>query len=403
MAQNEVDMTAPPMNEDTTTVAAAVDETISESTGQEDQHAATEAAINTVQTGGENIPITAAVVGEEAMQTEPVHAESAPQAVAEADPPQALPDAAPAVVESAHASEAVTTETNDEHNGTSAMQEDSGAANAEQATNEMTKEAPTTEANIDNANGPSAGNTFGQDLLSLASSMVSHANSQENDSTAAGLPVHDAATGGDALETASAVQPQTQPAASDGHETNDTTNGTSASVTVPAAASAAAAAAEGEVQTAEQIPDVSTTHRADSDIEEGEELSSPPRRTSHLEEVGDRELQYQRGSQRSMSPGSTRALRSRDGRSRSPGRQRRPSPVRDGQPPKRIYNRDELFKVYIGGLPEKTELLDLQDCFSQFGEIGHIELKTGYAFIVSNDTIFELCYRELELMVLLCR
>lgn len=393
MAQNEVDMTAPSMSQDTITGAASVDQTISESTGQEDQHAATDSINDTVQSGGENVPITAPAVNEEAMQTEPAHAESAPQAVAEADPSQPMPDAAaPVAAEPAPVPETAPIEAGSMHTEVTTTLEDNGTATAatstaEQATKEMTKEASSTNVNIDNANATPAANTFGQDLLSLASSMVPHANPQEDDGTAAGLPVHDVATGGDALETASVVQPQIQSAESNGHETNDTTNGTSASVTVPAVA--ASALAEGEVQTAEQIPDVSTTHRADSDIEEGEELSSPPRRTSNLEEVGDRESQYQRGSQRSISPGSTRALRSRDGRSRSPGRQRRPSPVRDGQPPKRIYNRDELFKVYIGGLPEKTELLDLQDCFGQFGEIGHIELKTGYAFIVSNDTRFQ--------------
>lgn len=40
-------------------------------------------------------------------------------------------------------------------------------------------------------------------------------------------------------------------------------------------------------------------------------------------------------------------------------------------------------KIYIGGLPPRTERADLEDCFGQFGEIDHLELKTGYAFIVS--------------------
>lgn len=40
-------------------------------------------------------------------------------------------------------------------------------------------------------------------------------------------------------------------------------------------------------------------------------------------------------------------------------------------------------KIYIGGLPAKTTRDDLEDCFGQFGRIDHLELKTGYAFIVS--------------------
>ena len=40
------------------------------------------------------------------------------------------------------------------------------------------------------------------------------------------------------------------------------------------------------------------------------------------------------------------------------------------------------MKIYIGGLPERTEQLDLEDCFGQFGKIAHIELKLGFAFIV---------------------
>lgn len=136
--------------------------------------------------------------------------------------------------------------------------------------------------------------------------------------------------------------------------------------------------------TASEAPDETATasaiRTADSDIEEGEELSSPPRPAAR--EINTEQSSYSQ-SRRSPSPtASSRHQRSRDGRSRSPGRQRRPSPVRDGET-KPSIDRSELFKVYIGGLPEKTEFADLQDCFSQFGEIGHIELKLGYAFIVS--------------------
>jgi hypothetical protein len=42
------------------------------------------------------------------------------------------------------------------------------------------------------------------------------------------------------------------------------------------------------------------------------------------------------------------------------------------------------MKIYIGGLPERTERRDLEDCFGQFGEISHIELRLGFAFIVSD-------------------
>lgn len=42
-----------------------------------------------------------------------------------------------------------------------------------------------------------------------------------------------------------------------------------------------------------------------------------------------------------------------------------------------------LFKLYIGGLPEKAEIDDVKDCFGQFGKIAHIEFRVGYAFIVS--------------------
>ncbi|TFK76747.1 hypothetical protein BDN72DRAFT_829902 [Pluteus cervinus] len=38
-------------------------------------------------------------------------------------------------------------------------------------------------------------------------------------------------------------------------------------------------------------------------------------------------------------------------------------------------------KVYIGGLPEHTRYEDLQRCFSQFGTITTIELKTGFGFV----------------------
>lgn len=113
-------------------------------------------------------------------------------------------------------------------------------------------------------------------------------------------------------------------------------------------------------------------HQPDSDIEEGEELGSPPPAQTQQETIP---------RHRSKSPSAGAISRRREGRSRSPERERRPSPQR-GQP-KASVNREELFKVYIGGLPEKTELQDLEDCFGQFGEIGHIELKLGYAFIVS--------------------
>ena len=45
-------------------------------------------------------------------------------------------------------------------------------------------------------------------------------------------------------------------------------------------------------------------------------------------------------------------------------------------------NEGPRTKIYIGGLPPRTERADLEDCFGQFGEIEHVELKTGYAFIV---------------------
>lgn len=39
-------------------------------------------------------------------------------------------------------------------------------------------------------------------------------------------------------------------------------------------------------------------------------------------------------------------------------------------------------KIYIGGLPEHTRVEDLQDCFSQLGNVLSIELKAGFGFVV---------------------
>jgi len=124
-------------------------------------------------------------------------------------------------------------------------------------------------------------------------------------------------------------------------------------------------------------PSETNTGEPDVDIEEGEELDSAP--PPQIEQDISREQQEERSSSVATSS------RRREGRSHSPNRERRPSPQRG--PIKPPVNRDELFKVYIGGLPEKTELADLEDCFGQFGEIGHVELKLGYAFIVSVNVV----------------
>lgn len=194
---------------------------------------------------------------------------------------------------------------------------------------------------------------FGQDLLSLAgvmsgpdSAAAAAAAVPQTASNDAQNTVHDESTGNEgSVDMSEQVTNQLQ----------DTNDGTTESA--PAAHTSQANIAQ-----------------PDSDIEEGEELGSPP--PPQIQQ----DLQQQ---QKARSSSVATISRRREGRSRSPNRERRPSPQRGTVKPP--VNRDELFKVYIGGLPEKTELADLEDCFSQFGEIGHVELKLGYAFIVSPD------------------
>lgn len=206
------------------------------------------------------------------------------------------------------------------------------------------------------------------------------ANDTSADAVQASAPLKSGTTYQDSASTVS----MTAPVNGNGHQ-GATPAGTDAPGNVPAgqiseqapdqAQTNGGRATENTVQTVQAPPESSIAH-PDSDIEEGEELGSPPPPPPPR----------QASQQRQRSPSATTSSNRRgDRRSRSPNRERRPSPQRSTQKP--AVNRDELFKVYIGGLPERTELADLEDCFSQFGEIGHVELKLGYAFIVSTHQV----------------
>ena len=54
-----------------------------------------------------------------------------------------------------------------------------------------------------------------------------------------------------------------------------------------------------------------------------------------------------------------------------------PSESAAAQPQPRLTS-----KIYIGGLPETTNVEDLKDCFSQLGSIRSVDLKKGFGFVV---------------------
>ena len=61
-------------------------------------------------------------------------------------------------------------------------------------------------------------------------------------------------------------------------------------------------------------------------------------------------------------------------------------------------------KIFIAGLPEDTEQVDLRDCFGQIGPILSVEMKKGYGFVVSfggSLNLANLCLRSSGLCHLL--
>lgn len=237
---------------------------------------------------------------------------------------------------------------------------------------------------------PEVSNSPSQDMSSAAagSAVTMHTDKQPDDRTALDQSNEPATVGNESdipSTSARLLDQGSEPAALRGddaeHAQENTVHETANAEQVPVLSEKAAdQPQESNIGTTEAVAVVQTTEtdvpQPDSDIEEGEELGSPPPAQIQQEVLQQR---------RTKSPSPGASSRRRDGRSRSPNRERRPSPQRS--PIKPPVNRDELFKVYIGGLPERTELVDLQDCFGQFGEIGHIELKLGYAFIVSEACI----------------